>query len=849
MPSGRRITALVATVVRTVARLAALAVGGAVGAGALALAGVLIGSQIAMAGRAVKFVAPDLLDFSPLDQRSLVLDRNDRVIAVLHAEQNRSPVPLGRVPKQLINAILAVEDANFYEHKGVNIRATIRALGANVEAGGVAQGGSTITQQLVKKSLLTSKQEIARKVREAVLAMELEKKLPKKKILERYLNEVYFGQGSYGVQAAAERYFQKSVERITIGEAAFLAGMIRNPVGYDPVRFRDRSRVRRSDVLDRMVVVRQLSPEQAKELKLAPMPLPADRLAKPDTYFVEAVKQQLLADRRLGDTVKDRYESVFNGGLRIKTTFDPVAQAAAEKAVVDTLPPGEPDFTAAVASVDVGTGAVRAMVGGRGFETDKYNLVTQGLRQPGSSWKPFVFLAALERGISPLSYLSGQEPCPIPNEGGFPNPFEPQNAGDSTGKIAVLSDQLVASSNCAFARLAYIVGYDNIIKTARRLGITTRIDAVPAMALGAEEVHPLEMAGAYATLAAGGIKRTPILIEEVQNSRREVLFRAKVSTERVADANLVSVLVDAMTKVVNRGTGTAAQLPGRPVAGKTGTTNEYEDAWFVGFTPQLATAVWMGSPRAKISMRNVGGIKVFGGTYPARIWHTYSAAVLENEPVIPFAEPNYRVFGKGDCLAIVNEPKATDQARANARAKQKPVAGSRRTPRVKPTRTTQPSGAPSLPTTNTPVPVVTPPSTSGNEQASGEPVAPRSVGGRGFSVQVPSTLRSALRRPEAVANAVSTPAANPAAASSITGTDLRLPGSAGPLVPRAVRTKGVTCQDRLGPVRPKTKKKKVAASSVATDTVPGIPVPVQVANTVVPPESGTPIPSPQETPE
>ncbi len=817
MARGRGIRSLPSQIVRVLARLVALAVGGAVGAGALSLAVLLIGSQIAAAGRAVKYEAPGVDDLRPLDQRSVVLDRNNRVIAVLHAEQNRSPVPISRVPKVLINAILATEDALFYQHHGVNLRSTVRAVGANVDAGGVAQGGSTITQQLVKLSLLTSKQELQRKVKEAVLALELEKKLTKDQILERYLNEVYFGQGAYGVQAASERYFQHPVDSLTIAESAFLAGMIRNPVGYDPTRFRERSRARRAVVIDRMITVGLITPNDAAELKRSPMPRPADRLAKPDTYFIEAVKQELLSDLRLGRTSRDRYEAVFNGGLRILTTFDPVAQRAAEQAVTNVVPSEQADFTAAVASVDVATGAVRAMVGGRGFETDKYNLVTQGLRQPGSSWKPFVFLAALEQGISPLSYLSGQEPCPIPNPGGLPDPFEPKNAGDATGKVAGLSDQLVASSNCAFARLAYIVGYPNIIDTARRLGITTRIDAVPAMALGVEEVHPLEMAGAYATIAAGGIKRTPFLIREVRGRENEVLFRTKVSTERVADANLTSVLTDAMTQVVARGTGTAAQLPGRVVAGKTGTTNNYEDAWFVGFTPQLATAVWMGSPKAKISMSNVGGIKVFGGTYPARIWHDYTLAVLSNEPVEAFSVPDFTVFSKADCLAIVGEPdaKASGSGGSPKITKKKVKKRTIAVPSTEATVTVPASVAPE------PVPVADP--------APAPAVA--GIGGRGYSVSVPAT---ATRLPD---------------------TGLRLPGAAGPAVPRATLTQGTRCQDRLDGIStaPKKKKKKttiaVAVDSVAE--VPGDRVPV--ANTVAPepaaPEpTAVPVPVPAANP-
>jgi membrane peptidoglycan carboxypeptidase len=639
-----------------------------------------------------------------------------------------------------------------------------------------------------------------------VLALELEKKLTKDQILERYLNEVYFGQGAYGVQAASERYFQHPVDSLNVAEAAFLAGMIRNPVGYDPTRFRERSRARRSVVLDRMVAVGQITRDDAAQLKRSAMPRPADRLAKPDTYFIEAVKQELLNDVRLGRTAKDRYEAVFNGGLRILTTFDPVAQQAAEKAVADVVPTDEPDFTAAVASVDVASGAVRAMVGGRGFETDKYNLVTQGLRQPGSSWKPIVFLAALEQGISPLSYLSGKEPCPIPNPGGLPDPFEPKNAGDATGKVAGLSDQLVASSNCAFARLAYIVGYQNIIDTARRLGITTRIDAVPAMALGVEEVHPLELAGVYATIAAGGIKRTPFLVREVRGRDGKSLYRTKISRQRVADANFTSVVTDAMTQVVERGTGTAAQLPGRVVAGKTGTTNNYEDAWFVGFTPQLATAVWMGSPRAKISMSDVGGIKVFGGTYPAQIWHEYTASILATEPILAFPAADYTAFPKADCLTIVDEPKSASAGSKSAsksanRSSKKSV--KRKAKSTKAVATPVPAdGQPD------PVPVADP----------APAPAPAFVGGRGFSVQVPSV------------------------GPTLPSVSFKIPGTAGPDLPRSSLTQGTRCQDRFSGTSSAKKRKK--AKKVAS--VDSSPAPIQVANTAAPVADQ---PEPAPTPE
>ena len=652
-PNGR--PSIARRLVRWFARLLTVAVGGALAVVPITAIMVLIAAQVPAASKAASFGVPTVGALEPLDVRSIVLDRNGNRIATLRSEQNRSPVTIDKVPKTLINAVIDVEDAEFYRHKGFNLRSTIRALFANVEAGGVAQGGSTITQQLVKISLLSSAQKLDRKVREARLAIQIEREFTKDQILERYLNAVYFGQGAYGVQAAAEQYFAKPVGRLDVAESAFLAGMIRNPLGYDPTRDLPRSRARRATVLSRMVVEGHVTVAQAKVLATAPMPRPADRLTKPETYFIEEVKQRLLDDTRLGDTTRDRYNAVFNGGLTIKTTFDPTAQAHAEAAVRDIIPAGVTEFTASLVSVDVDTGAVRAMVGGRGFETDKFNLATQGKRQPGSSWKPFTLIAALESGISPKSSVSGLEPCPIPNPGGLPDPYLPGNAEQASGKVASVLDQLVVSSNCAYARLAYIVGYEKVAKVAKDLGIRTPIDLVPAMALGAEEVRPIDMAGAYATIAAEGKKRTPYLVEEVLDRDGKVVIKADHGGKQVIPTEIARTVISAMQRVVTSGTGTNARLPDRQVAGKTGTTNNYEDAWFVGYTPQVATAVWMGAPEAKISMRNVGGIRVFGGSYPARIWKAYMEKALAGTPSVDFVPTDEKAFAKGECLAVTVE--------------------------------------------------------------------------------------------------------------------------------------------------------------------------------------------------
>ena len=650
---------------RFVGRVVGLAMGVSVGAVAIGGCLALLLGTLPRMGRSAVFKPPALGNFSTLNERSIVLDRNGHQIAVFKSAENRKTVPLARVPKQLIQTILDVEDADFYRHKGFNLRSTSRAMLSNLAAGGIEQGGSTITQQLIKTDLLTRTQQFDRKIREARLAVELERTKSKSWILDRYVNTVYFGGGAYGVEAAANHYFGISVERLDIGQSAFLAGMIRNPVGYDPVRFRERSRERRSIVLNRLVAQKHLSVAEAKMWAATSMPTPvASPEDTPNSYFVEAVKQELLIDPRLGATAQERYESVFNGGLRVTTTYDPDLQADAEKAVSDILPQQDvPTFTAALVSMDVDSGAVRALVGGRGFATDKYNLATQAKRQPGSSWKPFTLIAAMEEGNSPRSIISGIEPCPIPNPEGKPDPYLPNNSSEGSGSVSSLPDQRVFSSNCAYARLATVVGLDKVVNVAKRLGITTKLDAVPAMALGTEEVHPIEMAAAYATIANDGVFHRGYLISKVERVRGRavtLLFNGTSKGRQAISRQVARMATKSMQEVVRRGTGTKAQLGKRAVAGKTGTTQNYEDAWFVGFTAQTATAVWMGAPAGKVPMTNVGGIRVTGGSYPARIWQAYMDVATTNDPLVDFAEPDPHELGKSGCLQLkkptINSP-------------------------------------------------------------------------------------------------------------------------------------------------------------------------------------------------
>ncbi len=580
-----------------------------------------------------------LPELNPLAQRSVMYAADGSVMAVLKAEENRKPVTLAQIPQPMIDTVLAVEDAEFYHHRGVNARSLIRALLANVSAGGVTQGGSTITQQVVKNALLTPKRDANRKLKEAIYAVRLERTMTKDEILERYLNTVYFGNGAYGVQAAAEVYFGTDVGQLGYPQAAFLVGLIRNPVGYDPFRFPARAVERRRVALNRLVDVGRLTRDQADLIDATPIPTAPQTTAAaapPEDYFVEEVKQQLLDDVRLGDTAQERYNAVFKGGLQIYTTFDPRLQQFALQARNDQLPDTGGKFTVALVALDPQTGAVRAMVGGPGFENAKFNLATQGIRQPGSSMKTFVLVAALEAGVRPTDILDGTSPCRFPLPGGQPD-YVISSEGAGVGPI---SKMITLSINCAFVRLGLIVGLDRVIDTARRMGVTSKLEPLPSMSIGSEEISPLEMASAYGVLAADGGRHPAYYVDRVLDSKGDAIFQHDDSlAEQAIDPTVARLATQMLQGVVKSGTGKRAALGDRPVAGKTGTSQDNADAWFVGYTPQLVTAVWMGAPVGRVPMRNVGGINVTGGSYPAKVWHEFMQKALDGQPVLQFAEP------------------------------------------------------------------------------------------------------------------------------------------------------------------------------------------------------------------
>ncbi len=558
----------------------------ALGAGGLAVATVAIAPQVGEFFTAGS-VEPPNITLRPLAERSVAYADNGSVLATFHAAENREEVPLRRIPRPVRRTILAVEDEDFFQHNGVNLRATMRALFENVSSGGIAQGGSTITQQLVKLSLLSPRQDLNRKAREAILAIELEKERSKQWILQRYLNQVYFGGGAYGVQAAAEIYWGQNVQDLDWGQSALLASLIQNPVGYDPVLEPEVARERRRLALDRITELGYITEEQADFYDAAPLPeARIDVLPEPNDYFVEEVKQQLLDMEELGETPTERYNALFKGGLRIQTTFSPQAQFLALSARNNVLPDTGGQFTAALVAVTPQTGAVRAMVGGPGFDQYRYNLATQGARQPGSSFKIFVLAAALESGLVPSDIVNGNGPCTFPNPGGYPDPYIANNYAGEAGGNTTIQGNTQASSNCAFLRLGQFVGLDKVVDMARRMGITTELDARNlSLPIGSEEVHPIDMAGAAAVLANGGIRHRPFLIESVTDRGGNVIYQHESAGRQVMSTQTACLETQVLESNVQAGTGTAAQLSNMAVAGKTGTAQSHGDAWFVGYTP------------------------------------------------------------------------------------------------------------------------------------------------------------------------------------------------------------------------------------------------------------------------
>lgn len=617
-----------------------------VGVGALAVAvvavaaGFLVRFSVAAAASSVES-AGEPVSLPPLPQRSVVFAADNSPTAVLHGDQDRQPVRLDQIAPVAVNAVIDTEDDRFWQHGGIDPHGVLRALTRDVSSGTVDQGGSTITQQLVKNALLTPKRSLGRKLTEMILATRIEQRYGKPAVLERYLNTVYFGEGAYGIESAAEAYFGTYAANLTAAQAALLAGIIQDPTGHDPLHNPAGAAARRHAVLDLMVVHHHLSPADAATADRQPVPTQVARFPQVRDFFTEAVRQELLADPRLGPTVEARSKALLTGGLQIHTTLDRRLQQEAEGAVRAGIPQGSMPLSAALASVDPATGAIRAVVGGASFGASQYDAALGGSgRQPGSSFKVFTLVTALQQGMSPAAIVDGSTPCSIPNPGGTPNPWQPSNFEGEMFGTMTLSDATAHSVNCAYARLALAVGLGNVAQTAHAMGITAHLNVVPSMTLGTNDVTPLQMASAYATLAADGVYHQPHLVDQVDRPDGSVLLRNAVVAKRVMPAQIAREATQVLQQVVTSGTGTAAAVPGRQIAGKTGTAENYQDAWFVGYAPNLATAVWMGDPAGERPMRGVGGIDVVGGSYPARIWSAYMTEALAPFPAETFPAPD-----------------------------------------------------------------------------------------------------------------------------------------------------------------------------------------------------------------
>jgi len=614
-----------------------------------------------VAGAGFVLAQVDVPDADPLLQSTFVCAADvtescgaDNAMAKLSGEEDRVSVPLAEMPQVFIDAVLAAEDRQFFSHSGIDPLGIARAIYRDFRNEGVQQGGSTITQQYAKNAYLSSERTVTRKLKEAVLAVKLERELDKEEILQRYLNTVYFGRGAYGAEAAARAYFGTSIRNVGLPQAAYLAGLVRAPETADATNNPETATFRRDSVLNGMVDTEAITAAERDEAAAIPIGemvqprTPRDgvtMLRGADvgaTYYTEYVRRLLY----------DKYgaERVNGGGLRVYTALNLDLQGAAHAAVFDTL--NEPDDPAgALVSVD-DAGRVVAMIGGRDFEASEVNLALGTAaggsgRQPGSSFKPMVLAAALEQGISLESQFRNENEMVFPKANAGED-WEVSNYSSGAEDIIDLIQATRVSSNTVYAQLMLEVGPAATVETARKLGIASEIPAVNSLVLGAGEVSVLDMASAYSTFAREGEAIEPIIItkvEQIVDGEVQVLETASTKAEQAVSEATAAQVAWTLRQVVLGGTGSSANF-GVPVAGKTGTTQDYRDAWFVGFTPQLTTAVWMGYPDTDAEgnprfMRNVRGRQVTGGSFPAQIWRTFMEAAVAGQDHGSFPTPAF----------------------------------------------------------------------------------------------------------------------------------------------------------------------------------------------------------------
>ena len=598
----------------------------------------------------------DLGSGRPLALRTTIAAADGTTLARIYKPAaNRALVPIDRVPKVVQDAVLAAEDARFFEHPGYDVQSIARAALVNLREGRVVQGGSTITQQYVKNTYFRDpKKTIERKARELRIAIELERQHTKRQILGMYLNTAYMGEGAYGLKAASEVYFREGVQKLSLTDGALLAALIKAPAIYDPREHPRRAMARRNYVLDRMSDLGMIDSATARSAKESPLgisPRPP-RLSIKEPYFVEAVKRQVLQEEGIAPTDSERANALYRGGLEIHSTLRPRLQDAAEDAIRTVLnQKGDPE--AALVAIEPSTGHIVAMVGGRNWNRSQVNLALGAAgggsgRQPGSSFKPIVAAAALESGISIDARYSGNPTAfVLPDD----TTWTVNNAEGSGGGRLSVYEALVYSVNGVFARLGLEVGPNRVASQASLMGVTAKLPIYPSIALGASEVSVLDMATAFATIANKGEYIEPTTVSSVRLANGDTVKPDQESIPRVISPGNLYLLNEALQDVITRGTGRGAYI-GRPAAGKTGTTDDHADAWFVGYTPDLVTAVWVGYPHARVPMTNVHGITVFGGTFPASIWRTFMLRALADVPPTEFDMP------RGDIVTVKIDPRS-----------------------------------------------------------------------------------------------------------------------------------------------------------------------------------------------
>ncbi|MCX6442803.1 MAG: transglycosylase domain-containing protein [Actinobacteria bacterium] len=551
--------------------------------------------------------------------------------------QNRQIVPLAKIPLNVRHAVLAAEDQGFYSNKAFSVTGIIRAVLNNLR-GGALQGGSTITQQYAKTAFLTPSRTIQRKIKELVIAIKLENQLSKDQIFENYLNTIYFGRGSYGVMTASQQYFNRDVDQLTNAQAVVIASILRSPGLYDPAFKKgnaERLANRFEYVKNNMVDSGWLSKEDAAKMKLPTIAPRATsgQLSGPKGHIIEAVQKELA---KLGFS----QDQLLVGGLVIKTTLDQKAQQAAVDAVNKFYPTNAPaDLRIGLVAIRPGTGEILAMYGGRDYLERQLNDGTQSIAQAGSTFKPFALVAALEQGIPLTSMWNGDSPQTFDDAG---KPYEVFNYGnEGWGQIDLLY-ATKHSVNTIFVPLGIKVGPDKVVDVARRAGIPDSVAMMPtpSVVLGTASPHVIDVANAYATFAAQGIKSKPFLVSQVTGSNKGVLYEATPQTEEVFSKEVMADLTFALKGTITGGTGAAALALGRPAAGKTGTSQSNASAWFSAYTPQIAASVAFFRDNATQSLNGIGGMtSVTGGSFPARIWTQFMKGALKGEPIMDFPAP------------------------------------------------------------------------------------------------------------------------------------------------------------------------------------------------------------------